>query len=466
MIKKNQLNKITPKTIIDFFNRNILSIENKKIGICVSGGVDSIVLLHLFNRLKEKYDLDIYVLHYNHKWRTDSYLDAELVKKYCNKEKNIFVYKEAKGSIVKSEEKARLERYKFFQYCAVKYALDIVSTAHHMDDQVETIIFRLARGTGPRGILPVKEISGLTKKTILERPLINIPKEYLIAFARKENLKFIQDETNLDLRYKRNLIRQKIVPVLSKINNKADTNMILFSKLVYAQNILLDRYFSHLLKRLSSQSAFTWRKDKFLKLDRYVQDTFLYWFLDKYKIPGSLNNRQNIKNIIAGNKSLDLNKEYRIVADKNNICFLRKQSLKQKDNKKEFKIEFSLNGNADKIPLSKESFCISPFNKKYLKGDFPQDSKRLAYVDLSNFIHKKLTVRNRQQHDVFKPLGFLSEVKLKKYLINKKVPRFKRNVLPLLCFKNEVLWIPGYSLSEKIKVKTRPTHMLKLVQRK
>ena len=106
---------------------------------------------------------------------------------------------------------------------------------------------------------------------------------------------------------------------------------------------------------------------------------------------------------------------------------LDKNERALKDNKKEFKIEFSLNGNADKIPLGKKSFCISPFNKKYLKGNFPQDSKRLAYVDLSNFIHKKLTVRNRQQHDVFKPLGFLSEVKLKKYLINKKVqtPGFK-----------------------------------------
>ena len=131
--------------------------KNQKIGLAVSGGIDSMVMLDVFCKISKEWNLKLYVMHYNHKWREKSYIDTELVKKYCKKNKINFLYNENKGKILKDEEIARNERYSFFEKCAKKFSLKIICTAHHKDDQLETVLFRLARGTGPNGLSPIKE---------------------------------------------------------------------------------------------------------------------------------------------------------------------------------------------------------------------------------------------------------------------------------------------------------------------
>ena len=131
---------------------------------------------------------NIYVLHYNHKWRKTSYKDAKLVGDYCKKNMIKFVYDEAKGKVIKNEETARNERYSFFKSVAKKYKLDFICTAHHKDDHFETIVFRLLRGTGPAGLLPLKEFLNLTNKNSKQRPFI---KDIISTFEKE-----IQDNTN------------------------------------------------------------------------------------------------------------------------------------------------------------------------------------------------------------------------------------------------------------------------------
>ena len=225
-------------------NENFL--KNKKIGLAISGGVDSVVLLDLFYRLEDRCNFELYVLHYNHKWRRTSYKDVELVKWYCNKNKIRFLYGENSGKIIKSEEEARNQRYSFFEKVAKEYKLDFICTGHHKDDQLETIIFRLARGTGPKGILPIKELQDFRGKTKLYRPLLSITKKQICDYANENNLIYIEDKTNKEIKYKRNLIRNKIIPCLKKINKKAENNILTFSKFVYSQFVSLDNYY-HLL---------------------------------------------------------------------------------------------------------------------------------------------------------------------------------------------------------------------------
>ena len=164
--------------------KNNTFLLNAKIGFAVSGGVDSMVLLDSFLRFQEKENIDIYVLHYNHKWRKTSYKDAKLIGDYCKKNKIRFIYEEAKGKIIKNEETARNERYSFFKRAAKKYKLDFICTAHHKGDHFETIVFRLLRGTGPGGLLPLKEFLNLTNKTILFRPFLYLTKEEIIQYAK------------------------------------------------------------------------------------------------------------------------------------------------------------------------------------------------------------------------------------------------------------------------------------------
>ena len=445
-------------TDLDLKSRSFFKDTN--IGLAVSGGVDSIVLLHLFQKIKNENKLNLYVLHYNHKWRKKSFKDAQLIKDYCNKFKLKFIYKEAKGKIIKNEERARNQRHAFFRNCVKKYKLKVICTAHHKDDQLETIIFRLARGTGPKGLLPIKkrvEINGIS----IVRPLLDITKDEIMKYADKNKLSFNKDITNKLLKYKRNLIRLKIIPELKKINKEAQNNIVDCAGLIYANSLVADEYFLLLLKKLTFKSTFNLKRLHFLKLDDYVQDAFLYWFLDKNSISGSMAKIKLIKNTIINESSMDLNNDFRLIADRKNILFHKKEILSKV---KKINIGFCLDNKQKEIKISdSKKLLVRPFALKMFRGDFPNDSLKIAYVNLSDFKNKHLIIRQRNPKDTFRPLGFPYVVKLKKYLVNKKIPEKVRNNMPILCFKNEVLWLPGYSLSEKIRVKDKPTHILKVV---
>lgn len=462
MDKENLITKklIISKLITDL--RHDPFFQNINIGLAISGGVDSIVLLNIFQKIKDKNNLNLYIMHYNHKWRKDSSKDAKLIKNYCKKFDLNFIYKEASGKIVKNEEHARNQRYAFFNECIKRYKLKVICTAHHKDDQIETIIFRLARGTGPKGLLPIKKVTKLNG-TCIVRPLLDVTKDKIIRYAHNNKLSFNEDFTNKSLEYKRNLIRLKIIPELKKINPEASNNIIECAHLIYANSLLADKYFLSLLKAMSFKSAFKLCRLQFLRLDDYIQNAFLYWFLDRNNIQGSIAKIKIIKKIIQKESSMDLNNDFRLIINKRHILFYKKRIL---TNLKQINITFCLDNEKKEIKtLGRKKLVIKPFTAKTFYGNFPKDSLNIAYVNLSDFKNKYLTIRQRKPKDTFKPLGFPHVVKLKKYLVNKKISEKVRNNMPILYFKNEVLWLPGYSLSEKLRVKKKPTHILKVVSK-
>ena len=448
--------------------KNNLFLQNQKIGLAVSGGIDSMVMLDVFRKIRKEKKLELYVMHYNHKWRKGSNLDARLVEGYCKQHQIRFLYKETKGKVVKDEEIARNQRYLFFTESAKKHNQQTICTAHHKDDQLETVLFRLARGTGPHGLFPIKESFDLSGGIILFRPFLGVAKKQIHAYAKKNKVTYIEDKTNNDLSYKRNLIRKKIIPLLKKINKEAVNNILVCSDLVYSQNIALSNYFSLLLKNLSTRKIPTLLDRKqFLRLNGCTQKAFLYWFLTLRGIAGSISKINIIGDAIKNQKNIDLSKKYALMVTSSKISLEQKGNsrggFKIHSNKRDLCIKFPLNGRNKKITLGDERYLVlKPFLKKRFNHQFPEDNKGIAYVDLSRYKERNLTLRYRKPKDVFHPLGFSNLMKFKKYLINKKISKEKRYNLPLLCLNNEVLWLPGYCLSEKIKVLNKPTHVLEI----
>ena len=302
--------------------------KNKKIGLAVSGGVDSMVMLDIFFRISQEYNFQIYVMHYNHKWRKKSYIDAELVKKYCQKNKIRFLYKENKGQVLKDEEIARNERYSFFEKCVKKFSLKVICTAHHRDDQLETVLFRLARGTGPNGLCPIKEFRELSGGMKIFRPLLDLWKKDIFNYALKNKVSYREDKTNLDVTYKRNLIRRKILPLLKKINPEVENNILAFSDLAYSQYVALNTYFSLLLKKIKIGSPLTLNRNKFLKLDYYTQTAFIYWFFTLHGIKGAVSKINVIRDAIINQKKVDLSKKYIMNVVKDKIIFYIKSEVR------------------------------------------------------------------------------------------------------------------------------------------
>jgi tRNA(Ile)-lysidine synthetase-like protein len=184
-----------------------IAISSGKYIVAVSGGVDSMTLLHMLHKNPE---LELVVAHFNHGIRDDSGLDEALVLKAA-KEYGLFA-ESARGNLGKltSEEAARKARYKFLEAVKAKHQARAIITAHHRDDLLETAIINIMRGTGPQGLVSID------LNPNIKRPLIHYNKRGLVDYAKKNNLAWREDTTNNDLTYLRNYIRKEVLSRFTK----------------------------------------------------------------------------------------------------------------------------------------------------------------------------------------------------------------------------------------------------------
>lgn len=172
--------------------------------IGVSGGVDSVVLLHKISKnLKPG---DIVVAHIDHGVRTSSASDAAFVKQLCTEYGVKFELKELELGRDFSEEQGRIERYTFLENIRQKYGAEHIVTAHHKDDFIETAVINLMRGTGRRGL------SALKNTSTIKRPLLSFFKKELLDYAKDNNLDWVEDSSNKDTKFLRNKIRLELIP--------------------------------------------------------------------------------------------------------------------------------------------------------------------------------------------------------------------------------------------------------------
>lgn len=186
--------------------------------VAVSGGIDSVVLLHMImnhvthNTLETTNEqIPRYIVaHYDHGMRADSQDDMMFVKKLAQKYKLVFESEAGSLGSNASEQTAREARYDFLRRTAQKYHAEKIITAHHQDDVLETIVLNILRGTGPRGLNPMQGQHDIV------RPLLHKPKKDILKYAQMHNLKWREDSTNTDDSYQRNYVRLHIMPKLEK----------------------------------------------------------------------------------------------------------------------------------------------------------------------------------------------------------------------------------------------------------
>jgi len=207
--------------------QNDLFKKEDKIILAVSGGPDSMAMLDIFAKLKPKYDLELAIAHVNYGLRgrdgeKDEMFVKDLAKKY---DLPVFVLDaKSKAGKDKSEDALRKIRYEFFERLRKEKNFTLVSVAHNADDQVETYLMRVIRGAGLLGLSAMRPKSG---KII--RPLLDITRAEIVAYLREKKLKYRTDKTNLESKYLRNKIRNKLIPTLCKNFNPEIRKTILKS---------------------------------------------------------------------------------------------------------------------------------------------------------------------------------------------------------------------------------------------
>jgi tRNA(Ile)-lysidine synthase len=209
---------------------NKYELLDKKLLLAFSGGWDSMCLLDILA------GLNVVAIHLNHNWRGDeSAAEAEVCLRFCQ-ERGVEFYTET-IDVARTETAAREARYEFFERCAEKFGADAVLTAHNYDDNAETLLYRIIKGTGIRGLRGIEEQRG-----IYYRPLLSVPRAQIEEYCHENGLCPNTDSSNFDTKHKRNLIRQEVLPLLKQINPDVVKSLNSLSQVAAFDNQLIDEY--------------------------------------------------------------------------------------------------------------------------------------------------------------------------------------------------------------------------------
>lgn len=430
--------------ILDFIKANKLVKKGDVVGVGVSGGVDSMCLLHYLNSVKDILDIDVVGIHINHGIREESYDEAKFVLDKC-KEMGVRVYKFtidsnkiAKEKKVSLETGAREGRYGVFEALVKKDIVDKIALAHHMSDQAETILMHLFRGAGIKGAKGMEPI----RDGIYIRPMLNISKEEILEYASLNNIEYVEDASNNDNAYSRNYMRNVVMKdilarwpnAIEAINNFSrtvcedddyiDANIDLNSLVVDDKVVQLPcsvfRLHSAVYSRLvfKALSIIGVKKDIERKHIEIIKDLAL-----------NLDNGKKVKLPL----DVSVRKEYGFLTFEN--VFVEKPVLRK--------------------PNKCFSFDVENFGTVTIKRVKTDDLSNGLYFDYRK-VPKDAYWRFREDGDVFEKFGGGTK-KLKSIFIDKKIPLRKRDYIPVLASGNEVYVIAGVAISEKVKVEDVPT---------
>ena len=298
---------------------NKYQIQNKKAIVGFSAGPDSVTLAFILSELAKKYNLQLILAYFNHNWRPDEALEElEFAKVFANKIGAKFYSEKAPDNLAKTEEVARELRYCFFENAMKQYGADVVFLAHNKNDNIETLVYRIIKGTGVKGLCSIPENRGS-----YYRPLLNITKEEIFEFINENNLEYKIDSSNEDVKYKRNLIRKEILPLFEKINSNYLNNIEnLITNALMTREIVQGELDKLNLELIENDVI---NREKYLLKSKAQRYEFLNNFLgDKLKH----RNYKNIKKIddfILENSSsqISLNRELFLKIKKNKIFFVK-----------------------------------------------------------------------------------------------------------------------------------------------
>lgn len=435
---------------------NLKSPENTFI-VGFSGGCDSLCLLDILHELSKKYGFKLVAAHLNHNWRGEESLQDEInCKKFCENLKIEFI-SETSEPEPKTEKFAREARYDFLLKCARKYPNSSIFTAHSRTDNAETLIYRIIKGTGINGLqgIPPKRMA---EEIPIYRPLLTVSKRKIQDYCQSKGLIANVDSSNFDVSYKRNFIRQKIMPLFDEINFHAEKSIASLAKIAQSQNNIVIEYLNQIKKDIFVGDKI--RSEKFINLSADVQKTLIYDICLEQDLDYDSKKIENILEFINENINSKAGSRYSLT---NNLwLFVNSKEIYLID-------KVRADENTCEINITQEGeyavHCTDKtFSLKKYKGsaavEFPGENAPLAYVNLSSL--NGLTVRTRRDGDFITPFGMNGKMKLKKYLNLKGIPQHEKDRLILLCSGSDVLWVAGVGLSNKLKVVNTPSHVISI----
>lgn len=435
---------------------NKLIEKNDTIIVGASGGPDSQFLIYLLNSIKDEYKLKIILAHLNHLHRKEAINDENLVKETAHKLNLEFRVKRAsmddyaKTHKISAEDAGRRLRYEFFNELASQYENSKIAIAHNKNDQAETLLMRMIRGTGLDGMVAMDFRNGN-----IIRPVLSFSKDEIISYLDSNLIAYAIDKTNLSNDYTRNYIRNQIIPEFSTINPKAVDAIYNLSILLKEDLIIVDRSIDSLYKEvmvLEDENQILFALSKFDRLEDFYQKRLLRKAIGKLK-----NNLKDIskKNIDEFLSLTTLATGKKIIKD--DLEFIKNYKTYQLS-----KVENNLNlENFAFLSLAEEINFNGKIIKATLVNSMGEKNKNIAYFSFDK-LKFPLKLRYREKGDTFKPLGFNHNKKLKDFFIDQKIDRNLRDQIPIILSDDKIIWLVGFRQSEEFKVDKEDKNIIKI----
>ncbi|WP_208560551.1 tRNA lysidine(34) synthetase TilS [Marinilactibacillus kalidii] len=435
--------------------------QHDRVLVAVSGGVDSVVLVDLLRQLPKVYRPQLSIAHVDHQLRPSSSEDKAVVERLSHTlGVPFYSFTWSKQHHPKSgiEKAARDQRYAFFSTIMNENGLNKLVTGHHKGDQAETILMRMVRGSALEYLTGIKRTRTFNENTLI-RPLLDVPKSAIYRYAKDQKLTYVEDETNQQLDYTRNRYRNKILPLLKKENKAVETHLADLSKDVtdvwsIAQPVIESR----------SRQCATFKHgsveidgEMFLNETTSMQRQMLKFMLNHiYKHSTMIYKQKHIELIMewliqsGPNSSLDLPGQYQAVKS------YQKVSIQKNEISKANRI-------IQPMYLNLGEWLILPDDRKIslcYSNALPigQSFKRKIFI-ASDAITLPLRVRNRQNGDRISPYGMTGTKKVKDLLIDKKIPKEKRDTLVMVeDAVGNMIWIIDIQES-RLSIDAKPDKM-------
>ncbi len=431
---------------IKFITEKQLFSPHQKVLLAVSGGIDSMVLLHLF----EKSGFGYGVAHCNFKLRgSESDGDEEFVKEQVLVHGTPAWFETfetkayAKLCGISIEMAARELRYNFFEKVRVEQGFDFIATAHHQDDLIETFFLNLSRKTGIKGLTGIKEKSG----TLL-RPLIFANRDDIENYATENQIESRKDSSNSEVVFQRNYLRHKVLPLLTELNPSFRKNLLAtVENLKDAEQVYSGYLDNEKLKVVTNDSNVLIINIERLQAAPFPK-TLLLEILSEFNFNATVVDEIRNSLLTVSGKQF-YSKTHRLVKDRENLFV----SPINNEEEKVFYIEEGDLELFDPLKISIERVPAERF--QIIK------KQTVACIDL-NKIEFPLLIRKWRQGDYFQPLGMTGFKKVSDFFIDQKVPVHEKEKIWILCSGKKIIWIMGHRIDNRFKVTQQTKTIMKI----
>jgi tRNA(Ile)-lysidine synthase len=418
---------------LNHIRQNRLCSATDKILLAVSGGVDSMVMLHLFHHL----GFDVSVAHCNFQLRPEAVQEQDLVSHLCAskgipffvKQFDTLLYAKEKG--ISTQVAARELRYDFFQWLSDAHGYRCIATAHHANDTLETVLLNLVRGTGIDGVTGIPRTNG-----DVIRPMLFATRAQIIAYAKANEIPWLEDSSNAENHYSRNLLRNEVVPILKRINPGLETT------------------FQQTLERLQGARSFSdqWLALQHSKIVSSVGDqmrirrdglqmqhaTVMLWeWLKEFGF--RYDQCTSILQEHSSGKRFS-SKTHQLVVDRENLIIVPRSEPVN---------EWHTIQSVDDVVVTQHgSFRFSLLPASAFKKDCPATIAQLDF----QYLRFPMIVRRWEAGDTFIPLGMQHHKKLSDFFIDSKISVLEKDKNLVVESGGEIVWVVGQRISDKLKI--------------